>query len=608
MAQFDKSNDAKQKDTGNSYRIKTDNSRKPPIIFQPRSILQWILLVEIVFVSIYAAQSCSELYVYIIGSCSKSDLINNDSSSLELLRINAGILSTMLVVTLSMTLVALQLRSPAYVLNGLMHYLKNWFVYALLLLFMGGAAFSMIATFTLPFFPKPHIITPYVITITFFSMWYFVAYVYHMVYKVDPFEMLEEIRKNMFDAVNKIILPDTNSSIYPNSHSIDSSNGKEYFINADSFDKWKNMMRGAVDQDDERIFQRGMLHMIHIIKFKIFLRNDSIYFTNYAGSYLIDIMEYCIEHNRSRLEQKFMYLVGDESFHFNILGLSHNNPDLKNWTQTILYTLDQIMSRSINDDDVVTFKISLDAMMRTMNYPGSLEIIPKNIVDMMTECIEKNRKKLMKKFTEQIMGDYILTCNFNNPQIMHVFLPDMLDIWHRIILNAIDKNDEDTLISSVNVMIDGLIIFPQKYSSEFLSFIEEFVCVRLDDVIKFSITQRNDWLVKIFINRIIKPFFLMRNKPKTVPNLEKNIWRIWLKIIIATINTRDELLFQQYMLLLLRPSSLSYINNTNENFFLPFFKQIKNYCEFYNPDFLKLLKNLSKSTQFEKEFDFESEK
>ncbi|ABK78651.1 hypothetical protein CENSYa_2048 [Cenarchaeum symbiosum A] len=205
------------------------SDNKPPRMFRGGSIWSWFLFFFIVLdIMIF-------LYFTHIEFMKEKHAIN-------LLVINTEILVTTLAVTLGATLLGIQFRAQSYTVIALIKQMNHRVVYGFVIIFISLIAFSIIPII-ITSITEPGKFIPFVFLGTGFSLVYLVGYVYHMIYRLQPLEVMEEIIEKIETRIKIETIPDI-----------------EYFSTRGSerFNEWEQIMLKAVETYNVTLFTKGL--------------------------------------------------------------------------------------------------------------------------------------------------------------------------------------------------------------------------------------------------------------------------------------------------------------------------------------------------------------
>ncbi|ABK76752.1 glycosyltransferase involved in cell wall biogenesis [Cenarchaeum symbiosum A] len=228
----------------------------PP--FHRRSWLVWGLIFGIVFIITYY------LHVY--------DQRFELKNAADILIINVEVLVTVLSVTLGATLLGIQFRAQSYSMLFLMKQINNLVVYLFVGIFVSQVIINLGFIIWIPE-KDLDVYIPFVFLGTVFSMFYLVGYIYHMIHKLHPHEIMNEVGRD----INKIVLEigkckkrNDNSYTSPfTTVNLDNWNAimlkeKSHRSEYEKFDVWKEIMLRTVKNDNVTLFKKGLEKIFEI--------------------------------------------------------------------------------------------------------------------------------------------------------------------------------------------------------------------------------------------------------------------------------------------------------------------------------------------------------
>ena len=163
------------------------------------------------------------------------------NTAINFLNTNIEILVAIFAVTLGVTLLGLQFRTQSYTILALMQYVKDVAIYCFVVIFIVLIMFSMLAA-TQPAWIDPVPAVLYVIVATFFSLLYTVGYVYHMIDRTEPEQVIRRLKKD----IQRI----TASEI---AEKYDTLSKK-----LEPFHVWEQIMLRAVESNNPYVFSSGI--------------------------------------------------------------------------------------------------------------------------------------------------------------------------------------------------------------------------------------------------------------------------------------------------------------------------------------------------------------
>ena len=249
-----------------------------PTPFKRGSVFIYI----VVFAAAYVA-------TYALDPSSASGL--DRSTALSFLNTNTEILVAIFTVTMGVTLLGLQFRAQSYTMLALIEYVKDAVIYGFILVFVTLISFSILAS-TLPDWINPITATPYAVIGTVFSLIYLVGYIYYMIGKTQPEQVIQQVAEGIRKTEASDIVAERD--IF----------SKKF----EAFQIWEQIMLRAVESDNAYIFRRGMV--LILCSADICMRSYQDEKKDLVGKfffqYISTIMFSCVRADRDRFVRLFM--------------------------------------------------------------------------------------------------------------------------------------------------------------------------------------------------------------------------------------------------------------------------------------------------------------
>ncbi|ABK76786.1 hypothetical protein CENSYa_0141 [Cenarchaeum symbiosum A] len=197
---------------------------------------------------------------------------NRDAATI--LVVNAEILVTTLAVTLGVTLLGIQFRAQTYTMIAMMQQMQNWVVYGFVIVFISLIVLSMIpvgyAAYLQDAGPAGNpagaepayriaVFIPVLFLGTAFSMLYLAGYVYYMINKLQPDQMMHTVVDGIRDAL----------SGRSGNAAVDvfvkiCNDGKKGHDFKEKFAVWEQIMHRAVELNNTLLFKLGLERLMAI--------------------------------------------------------------------------------------------------------------------------------------------------------------------------------------------------------------------------------------------------------------------------------------------------------------------------------------------------------
>lgn len=376
-----------------------NNHDVPPFIFRKESKWYWVFFVIVAGLSVTGI----------------TNYINNENQSQlhSLLQINAQILATILTVTLGITLLGLQFRAQLYTTAGLVKHINDKVVFGFIIIIVSNIMFNLIISTTQT--NPPQWIVNFAILGTFFSLLYHIAYIYHIIYKLQPSQFLNDNYEKMKDELKKI----TNRTYEMNIDDVADDDIEDNKIQTEPFRIWEDVMNKTNNTISMNDLSNGIDMMFNIL-------NDKIKEINKKQKSKIDKRRHST--NIVNTEEKF----------YN---------DLQAETKEIIF-------KSINT--------TMDFYIKINNV---------NSINVFIKKLEKEKKYLAESITHYHAPKY------DGPYIKGYFESRWgYDLWgnlFKIIDATIINNDEENFIDSIGIIRDIEAEFYNKNNEEHLDCVLE---------------------------------------------------------------------------------------------------------------------------------------
>jgi hypothetical protein len=144
--------------------------------------------------------------------------IENEDRAISFLNTDAGLLVTTLAVTMSFTVLGIQFLAQSYTPRVLVGYLKDWVVYCFPILYLSLITLNLISS-AIPAILPPIKFIQFALVGTVFCLVYLIAFIYHIINKVQPesiiFDISRDIDPNGWQSILKHRgLIDTSSQVF----------------------------------------------------------------------------------------------------------------------------------------------------------------------------------------------------------------------------------------------------------------------------------------------------------------------------------------------------------------------------------------------------------
>ncbi|ABK76767.1 hypothetical protein CENSYa_0122 [Cenarchaeum symbiosum A] len=249
-----------------SFFCKNSSDNELPRLFKrgSRIFCLGFFVISLIILSLYP----------IDGNIANDDVAN-------ILMINAEILVTTLAVTLGATLLGIQFRAQSYTMIGMIHQMKNYVLYTFIFIFISLIVLSTMTVVYITYLPgdsmkstegehadpehKIVVVLPFIFLGTSFSMLYLAGYVYYIINKLQPDQMMAEVVKDMNNA---LFIENDNFAIdlfKIVNEDLDRENlSKKYHDIKTKFAVWEQIMLRAVELNNILIFKMGLEKMFDI--------------------------------------------------------------------------------------------------------------------------------------------------------------------------------------------------------------------------------------------------------------------------------------------------------------------------------------------------------
>lgn len=468
-----------------------DNHDKPPYMFRRKFLCVWIPLSVAVYVSLFLIQQSPSSHILTIKT-----------NPTDFLYINAGILATMMIVTLGVTLLGLQFRMQSYTMTGSIDYVNDKVVYGFIVMFIGNIMFSVITAIQPSFFPSPQSLTPFVITGTFFSLCYHAAYTYHVIYKLQPSQILNDTNQKMINAISSIT-KDV-GKLRKNTKKISSRSSRlAYNIKNESFEIWKDVTKKAISTGDTDTFTDNLNIILGLVKKEKTL-NDDINLAEFLSDYISDIMEYCLECNQQGSIRAFLMTINNDG----IMEITDNDSQNRKYLRIVVLTiLEQIMLNSINNNVLNVFTYNMNILIKIhkdlKTHDGKeLKSITSFMIDcfcnVVESCITQNRYNFQIEFIRKIVDANILVTNTDNPDLQKLKM-NALVLIGKMMRSAAENGRYDIFRYAMDVLIDVLNSALSTGSYHEKKEIKDYVAILISDVMKVCMDKNHHRLERTFL-------------------------------------------------------------------------------------------------------------
>ncbi|MDA7952910.1 MAG: DUF2254 domain-containing protein [Nitrosopumilus sp.] len=397
----------------------------PPVIFRRQNLWAWGTIVFMTFLVMWWTQFVGYYPPPISFTIESDNPANITEGAKGLLYTNAQILATMLTVTLGITLLGMQFRAQSYSLIGMMDYMNDKVVYGFTAVFVIGTIFSIIAAGA----PKEMIdwMVIYAITGTIFSFFYQAGYIYHLVYKLQVPQMLEDNYKKMKKSAKTI----------SSKESLDTTH-------YDPFDIWEGIMKRTIETGNSEMFENGLKKIYYIINKETSNTdsddcketsntdsddcketsntdsdgyNETIFKSKYS-KYLLSIWHSCLEHKQYQLIEAYV----DKALLEYLILLESNKSFKDKWIIDIIEDLELTMYNIIDENEYETYNNCLSKIITTM-WPNKIMTV--YVTDEKTEkktIVDKHRVIQLSNFIKKV----IMYGTSKNSNITSMFVTKLL--------------------------------------------------------------------------------------------------------------------------------------------------------------------------------------
>lgn len=503
-------------------------NNKPPRIFRKQSIPYWWMI----FGSVYGLL----LYNLLTGTY---QLPINEKHVIVFLHIHAEILITILTVTLGVTLLGVQFRAQSYTMHALIDYVNDKVIF--LFIFTYGIFIMLDILASTLFFSVPisALIIPFALTNTVVSLCYLAGYIYHMVYKIQPLQVLDDVYDDMSKITNKEI---------------------------------EMMMVGHQKKLNDVTIESGTANKGHnemIDTIKIIFDNDvektletnNEKYVQALVTLLISLMDRSAMYKKKdigKIKKEFLIKKNMTLNHMLCLVDKIYETIMSSNVMESFQIWEQIMLKAVNEDNALIFRLGLDKMFtlqnrcmiecdanKSMNSDQNAIRMDRiklffyrHIYPVMVSCIELNRERFMIRYLfymenkyDQLADDKGRIMNSTNRK---------LEIWNKMMFKAIDENNETVFNQGLNTIF----AIQKKYLKE---------CIQNESVPKKDKTiQMNE--IKLFFYNSIHSVVLSCVKSNRVILVtvfakrldyehDRFMLSIWREMILRSVHSHDIIVF-----------------------------------------------------------------
>ena len=211
-------------------------------------------------------------------------------TAVSVLSTHTEVLVAIFSVTMGVTLLGLQFRAQSYSMLALIQHMKDTVIYGFVAVFLTLIVFTMVAS-AQPVWINPITAVPYAILGTVFSLLYLVGYVYYMIYRTQPEQVIQSLGKAIIGITPEIIVRENRLS-------------KKF----ESFQVWEQIMLRAVENDDVYVFSNGMdqilLSVINCRKLCQDSQKDDV--GKFFSRYITAVLAAAVRTDRKRFVSVFM--------------------------------------------------------------------------------------------------------------------------------------------------------------------------------------------------------------------------------------------------------------------------------------------------------------
>ena len=453
----------------------------------------------------------------------------DEKNAYDFIYANIQILVTIFAVTLGATLLGLQFRAQSYTMLALIKAMKNHVVYGFILIFLSLIIFNMFAViFPFIFFPIDDIsiLASLAMIGTIFSVICLIGYVYYMIKKVQPLEILSDVQQEM----EKISWNDNGLIIKPDDNEDEMMKW---------YDIWEQIMTRSVELDNRYVFRQGMCIILTILDKPIrnYLKNSSeIDPTSHLEDpdphitkYLKSILVSCIEIQRNRFVDDFFKLLEKKNIYFRLdmwkfimmTAIDRNNITLLEHVENLKDIFERLES-----------EVEYKEVYYITKHPNlvediSISIIAKNYFDIVAPVIKNlifNNKNISLKLYLKLQNFWTIYPKYPRKQLEYPLMP--LSIWEMIMHHSIKIKDHNMFCIGMRsltlMLLRKLIKLNEKDQKQILDEINSSLINIMNDAIEQN------------TNNIFQKLFFEHFFPET--NVLLPAWR-W--VMIKSIHNLD---------------------------------------------------------------------
>lgn len=510
-----------------------NNHNNPPYLFRKKFLMVWIPVTILIYT-----------YVYMMMDATNSYLQIDEARVLDVLFINAGILATILTVTLGVTLLGIQFRMQSYTTIGLIDYVNDKVVYGFIFVFIINIMFNVIVALQPTILPPPKSLISLVIVGTFFSLLYYIAYIYHVIYKLQQSQILNDTRKKMINAASKITKK-TTSNIDAKPIRSRSSNTK-YLIKHEPFEIWKDIAKKAINTDDTDLFDKNLTNMFEVIKNEK-IWNKDVDLMDFLSKYIIDVMEYCSNQNRHNLEKIFIKIIDED----DILKLTNSDSQNKKDLQIAsLIILNKMLKNAVKNNTqniftesmIILIKVISESMKKSDTYESELIAdVSRNILDIMINSTKQNRYDFQMEFMNEISRVGLLTIHSDDDEFIVSWRLRVLVFLGRMLRGASENNEFISFKYSLDILTNMLENTLKNGSDNEINDAKDFTSTLFSDVMKICMEKNHHRLERSFLLSMGGKNILLvdHDDSKIVQKWRKSMLDIMMNILHKSILNND---------------------------------------------------------------------
>lgn len=497
--------------THNSRRIRnfftgTNDERKdnrPPFVFSRTSIWFWI--------------SAFVILILIVHRYGSDFDIKDEDSALAFLHVNIEVLVTMLTVTMGITLLGIQFRVQSYTMLALIKYVKDPIIYGFIATFVALIIFSMLATTTTLVF-GPILAAQYAFVGTMFALAYLAGYIYYMIYKIQPSQVLRHTYQDMEKQIMKYI------------ENTDEKKKKSDSRELEGFEVWEQIMIRAIEADNISIFKQGIKMIFelwekHIINDKNMNPNSAKIFSELINTVALS----CVKEERGRFVEEFM-----ERFIGALTVLLHKHPD--DLINVMFDTWERLMTSAVDGNNGIIFEKGIKTMLDLLEDTGTdkekrmkiMGFFPVRINIIMPYCMTKNRELLITIFMDRCKK----VSKHSNDEINPEYRKMMFDAWMSVMLKAVETGNE-------HVFKYGIEVIFHKWHDEMKAgtskdYDSRFFPEYINEVMLYCIEYNRERFVSTFMNIFMDTMMKFWKDPKN-HEYEREMFETWENAMIRSV-------------------------------------------------------------------------